>query len=173
MNPTELSNNDLSSPREPFTPESDTSGADFSSLGRNRRVLIVDDNVVVLKAFETKLKSSGFQVVLARDPASAVAVARTQKPDLIVLDINFAPDESFTSLQWNGLTVLQWLKRLEELAEIPVVVISADDPAKHKSKAMAAGAVAYFQKPMDFKEFAAALQPLLDRRASVAINHEI
>ncbi|HWY78462.1 MAG TPA: response regulator [Verrucomicrobiae bacterium] len=157
MNPSDQSN--TASLREPFAPEA-TPIPDLPSLGRNRKVLVVDDNVVVLKAFEAKFKASGFEVILARDTMSAVTEARKRKPDLIVLDINFPPDNSLISLQWNGLNVLQWLKRFEELSPIPVVVVSGDDAEKSEKKALAAGGSAYFQKPLNFTAFAEALRRL-------------
>ena len=61
-------------------------------IGQNRKILVVDDNPVVLKAFELKLKALGFTVLTATEGASAVSTARQQQPDLIVLDINFPPD---------------------------------------------------------------------------------
>jgi hypothetical protein len=60
-------------------------------IGKNRKVLVVDDNPVVLKSFELKLKASGFDVLTATEGAAAVSLARQTKPDLIVLDINFPP----------------------------------------------------------------------------------
>jgi two-component system cell cycle response regulator DivK len=149
--------------REPFTPDSSeaTSTPELSACGRNRKVLVVDDNVVVLKAFEGRLKVNGFEVILAKDSMSAVTAARKQKPDLIVLDINFPPDNSQISLQWNGLNVLRWLKRFEELSTIPVVVVSGDDPEKSERQALAAGGSAYFQKPVNFESFAEAVRRLL------------
>src|ERR1700712_4363037 len=63
-----------------------------SSLGQGRKILVVDDNPVVLKAFELKLKALGFQVLIAAEGATAVSLARQERPDLIVLDINFPPD---------------------------------------------------------------------------------
>jgi two-component system, cell cycle response regulator DivK len=160
MNAPEQSN--TASLHEPFTPDTSesTSIPDLPALGRNRKVLVVDDNVVLLKAFEAKFKASGFEVILAKDSMSAVSEARKQKPDLIVLDINFPPDNSLISLQWNGLNVLQWLKRFEELSAIPVVVVSGDDAEKSEKKALAAGGSAYFQKPLNFTAFAEAVRQL-------------
>jgi len=148
---------------EPFLPESTDSfvAGQLSSIGRNRKILIADDSPVVVKAFEIKFKAIGFEVLLARDAMSAITAARTHKPDLIVMDIHFPLDTSHIGLQWNGLNVLQWLKRFEELAAIPVVVVSSDDASKHKEKVVAAGGAAYFQKPLDFRAFMEALVPLL------------
>jgi CheY-like chemotaxis protein len=161
MNPPDQSS--AASSHEPIVPDPSESASipDLPPIGRNRKVLVVDDNVVILKAFEAMFKASGFEVILVRDTMSAVTEARKRKPDLIVLDINFPPDNSMISLQWSGLNVLQWLKRFEELSAIPVVVVSVDDSAKSEKKALAAGGSAYFQKPLNFKSFAETLGRLL------------
>jgi CheY-like chemotaxis protein len=133
-------------------------GNESSSFGQNRKILVVDDNPVVLKAFELKLKNLGFQVLTCGDGASAVSSARNEQPDIIVLDINFPPDVGSSGLQWNGFTIMQWMHRFQEAANIPVIIITSDDPAKVKDKALAAGAVAFFQKPINHEEFLIAVQ---------------
>lgn len=135
-----------------------------TSLGENRKILVVDDNPVVLKAFEFKLKAKGFSVVTATDGAAVVSTAGQEGPDLIILDINFAPGGGTGGAQWNGLTILQWLARFQEVAAIPVIIVSGEDPAKHKEKLMAAGAVAFFQKPVNFEELLAAILQILKDR---------
>ena len=124
-----------------------------SSLGQNRKILVVDDNPVVLKAFELKLKALGFQILTASDGSAAVSIVRNEHPDLIVLDINFPPDVGNSGLQWDGFNIMQWMRRFQEAVNIPVIIITSDDPAKVKDKALAAGAVAFFQKPINHEEF--------------------
>jgi CheY-like chemotaxis protein len=107
-----------------------------SSLGRSRKILVVDDNPVVLKAFELKLKALGFQVLIASEGATAVSLARQERPDLIVLDINFPPDVGSSGLQWDGFNIMQWMQRFQEVANIPVIIITSSDPSKLKDKAI-------------------------------------
>ncbi len=122
-------------------------------IGKGRKMLVVDDNLVVLKAFELKLKACGFEVMTAPDGAIAVSMARQHKPDLIVLDINFPPDVGSSGLAWDGFSIMQWMRRFQEAATIPVIIISSGDPAKLRDKAISAGATAFFQKPINFDEF--------------------
>jgi two-component system OmpR family response regulator len=136
------------------------------SLGQNRKILIVDDNPVVLKAFELKLKALGFQVLTAGDGSAAVSTARNERPDLIVLDINFPPEVGSSGLQWNGFNIMQWMQRFQEAANIPVIIITSEDPAKVKDKALAAGAVAFFHKPINHEEFLIALRRTLGQSAA-------
>ncbi len=132
-----------------------------NSFGANRKILVVDDNPVVLKAFELKLKSHGFHVMCATDGSAAVSMARQERPDLIVLDIHFPPQVGSTGLQWNGFNIMQWMQRFNEAANIPVIIITSDEAAKFKDKAVSAGAMACFQKPIDHEEFIRAVSRAL------------
>lgn len=138
------------------------------SLGQNRKILVVDDNPVVLKAFELKLSALGFQVICASDGSSAVSTARNERPDLIVLDINFPPEVGSSGLQWNGFNIMQWMQRFQEAAGIPIIIITSEESPKFKEKALAAGAVAYFQKPINHEEFLIAVRRTINQQASKA-----
>lgn len=127
-----------------------------------KKLLIVDDNVVVLKALSLKLKASGYEVLTAEDGGTAVALVRQQKPDLILLDISFPPDVAHGGgVPWDGFLIMSWLKRLDEAKNIPIIVLTGADPAKFKERAMAAGAACYFQKPVDPEELLAAIRQAL------------
>jgi two-component system, cell cycle response regulator DivK len=134
-------------------------------LGLDRKILVVDDNPVVLKTFELKLKALGFKVITASDGASAVSLARQEKPDLIVLDINFPPDVGSSGLQWDGFNIMQWMQRFQEAANIPVIIITSGEPEKFKERALASGAVAFFQKPINNEEFLMAVRRILGQPA--------
>src|SRR5579871_1175002 len=129
-----------------------------ASLGQNRKILVVDDNQVVLKAFDLKLKAVGFQVLTAQDGATAVSLARAERPDVIVLDISFPPEVGSSGLQWDGFNIMQWMQRFQEVAGTPVIIITGGDPDKFKAKALAAGAAAFFQKPINHEQFLIAVR---------------
>src|SRR5512137_1895069 len=57
-----------------------------------KKILIVDDSVVVLKTISQKLTAHGYEAITAEDGGSAVSVVRQQKPDLILLDLWYPPD---------------------------------------------------------------------------------
>ncbi|MEI9865127.1 MAG: response regulator [Limisphaerales bacterium] len=65
-----------------------------------KRILIVDDNEVILKTVSLKLQGAGYKVVTALDGAEAVAAVRREAPDLILLDISFPPDVG--GVEWDG-----------------------------------------------------------------------
>jgi len=125
-----------------------------ATLGTGRRILVVDDNPVVLKAFELKLRANGFTVATILDAAEIASAAETSDAELVILDINFPTSQG---LDWTGYTCMKWLRRFPELAEIPVILISGEDAKQHKEKSLAAGAVAFFQKPVPYPELLAAI----------------
>jgi CheY-like chemotaxis protein len=131
-----------------------------------RKVLVVDDDDVVVKALTLKLNASGFDVVAAADGATAVTAVRKEKPDLILLDITFPPDVG--SGLWDGLRIMTWLKRLDEAAKIPVIVITNSDPAQYAEKAKSAGAAAFFHKGSDQQELVAIIRKALGETPAVA-----
>ena len=120
---------------------------------------MVDDNPVVLKAFEFKLKASGFAVTTISDATNAASVAEKTAAELIVLDINFpSVPSSSVRLDWNGYTIMHWLRRFPKLSGIPVILISGEE-------ALAAGAVAFFEKPVPYADLLAAILPALGIQA--------
>ena len=147
--------------KDPFLPEGTPPENPSAPIGRNRRILVVDDNPVVLKAFELKLKSDGFAVTTTTNSGAVASAAEQSQAELIVLDINFPPGGA---MEWNGFTVMQWLNRFPELSKIPVILISGSEASEYKAKAIAAGAVAFFQKPVAYKEILEVILKALGER---------
>ena len=59
------------------------------------------------------------------------------------------------------MSILQWLKRYKDVADIPILILTADESEATKQLVLAAGAAAYFRKPMDLKAFLAELMKLI------------
>jgi len=112
-----------------------------------KKILVVDDNAVVVKAIQMQLIKAGFDVVVAMDGSEAISAVRKQKPDLIVLDISLPADVS--GVAWDGFLIMQWLRRLEEAKATPIIIITGEDPAKYRPQALKLGATAFFSKPVD------------------------
>lgn len=118
-----------------------------------KKILVVDDNLVILKTVSMKLIADGYDVVTAEDGAGAVSTVRKEKPDLILLDLSFPPDVAHGGgVPWDGYLIMNWLRRLEEAKNIPIIVITGGDPAKCKDRALAAGAASFFHKPINNDE---------------------
>jgi CheY-like chemotaxis protein len=115
-----------------------------------KKILVVDDNLVILKMMSLKLTANGYDVITAEDGSAAVSAVRKEKPDLILLDLSFPPDVAHGGgVAWDGFLIMAWLRRLEEAKHIPIIVISGGEPAKFESRALAAGACSFFHKPID------------------------
>jgi CheY-like chemotaxis protein len=112
-----------------------------------KTVLVVDDDPVFLKAASMKLDAEGYEVATALEGAEAIQIARKTKPDLLVLDLNLTRDVA--GVPWDGFTVMAWLRRFDDLKNIPVVIATGGDPASYTKKAFSAGASAFFHKRMD------------------------
>lgn len=120
-----------------------------------KKILVVDDDQVIQKAFAIKLKANNYEVLTASEGSEAVNVARTQKPDAILLDINFPND--FSSVSWDGFRIMEWLKRIDEAAKIPIFIVSSGSPDKYVARARELGAVGFFRKPIVIEDLIAAL----------------
>lgn len=114
-----------------------------------KKILVVDDNPVITRTLRMKLESTGYQVIAATDGSEAAAAARKEKPDLILLDISFPDPGVGGGVQWDGFKILDWLRRLEEVKNVPVIVITGGEAAKYKDQSLSKGAIAFFQKPID------------------------
>jgi len=113
----------------------------------SKTILIVDDNEIVIKTISLKLQGAGYRVVTAMDGSEAVAAARREQPDLILLDISFPPD--IGSIEWDGFRIMEWFHRLDTARKIPIIIITGSEDPLTKEKATQSGAVAYFQKPLE------------------------
>ncbi len=133
-----------------------------------KKILVVDDSPIILRTLSMKLRSQGYTVLTAADGGSAVSLVRREKPDLIVLDINFPPDVgSGGGVQWDGFRIIDWLRRLEEARDVPTIIITGSTEAKYKELAVAAGAVGFFQKPIDHEKLVAAIREALGQNVPI------
>ena len=112
-----------------------------------KTILVVDDNEIVIKTISLKLQGAGYRVVTAMDGSEAVAAARKENPDLILLDISFPPNVG--GVEWDGFRIMEWFHRLETVKKIPIIIITGSEDPKSKERATQSGAVAYFQKPLE------------------------
>ena len=134
-----------------------------------KKILIVDDSQVILTAMSMKLRSAGYVVLTADDGPGALSIVPTQQPDLILLDISFPPGVTDArGVPWDGFRILDWLRRLGEGNQTPVIVITGGDPAKYRKRALEAGAAGFFQKPIRPDELLGAIRQLLGENTPAA-----
>jgi len=124
-----------------------------------KKILVVDDSMIIRKTLSMKLRASGYQVLEAADGATAVSTIRREKPDLILLDVSFPPDVGAGGgVAWDGFLIMGWVQRMDEAKNIPVFIITGGTPEQYKSRSEAAGAAAFFQKPIDNEQLLAAIR---------------
>ena len=102
------------------------------------KIVVADDDRMFRKAAETTLRRQGYAVTTASDGEEALQLIRSERPDIIVLDL------IMPKLQ--GFDVLQVLKQDSITAAIPVIVLSSLTQEQDKQEALDLGAVAYFNK---------------------------
>jgi len=119
----------------------------MSTGAQPKKILVVDDNEIVIKTISLKLQGAGYQVLTAMDGSEAVAVARKDSPDLILLDLTFPPDTE--GVAWDGFRIMEWFHRLDAVKKIPVIVITGNEDPEARQRATNTGAVAFFQKPLE------------------------
>ena len=121
--------------------------------GALARVLVVDDEAHVMELIKLALGTEGFEVIAACTGKEALEMAVTEKPDIVLLDINL-PDI-------NGIEVCKQLKAGEDTRRIPVLFLSALSQKENTEKCLAVGAVACIFKPFPIKPFVAQIRNLL------------
>ena len=110
-----------------------------------KTVLIVEDNELNMQLFNALLDAHGYRTLQTRDGMEALDMARTHKPDLILMDIQL-PEVS-------GLEVTKWLKADDELQSIPVVAVTAFAMKGDEEKIREGGCEAYISKPISVATF--------------------
>jgi two-component system KDP operon response regulator KdpE len=118
-----------------------------------KTILVVDDDREQLKGLSIRLKANGYHVAVASDCVQVTSVVRKVHPDLVLLDLGLPGGD--------GFLVLERLDKLNLLATMPVIVVSARDQAGNEQKALDAGAEAFLQKPVDNEKLIAVIRKTL------------
>ena len=115
-----------------------------------KKIMIIEDDRDFVRLLAMALHSHGYDVTIARDAIMAISEAQKQKPDLILLDIGLPAGD--------GFLIMERMSKRPVLSDIPIIVVSARDPAVNRERALKAGAVDYFQKPPDNDALMAAIR---------------
>ncbi|MDD5749647.1 MAG: response regulator [Patescibacteria group bacterium] len=104
----------------------------------DKKILIVEDDEFLLQMYTTKLELEGFGVVEATNGREAIKVAKKEKPDLILLDLNLP--------EIDGFEVLKQLRQDEETKEVKVIVLTNYSQKEHIDRCLELGASDYLIK---------------------------
>jgi two-component system KDP operon response regulator KdpE len=118
------------------------------------RVLVIDDEAQIRRFLDIGLRAEGYDVLLAANAAQGLALAATQSPDLVILDIGLPDREGH-----------EVLAELRQWSQVPVLMLSVRDSESEKVRALDHGANDYVTKPFGIQELMARLRALLRQRA--------
>jgi two-component system, OmpR family, KDP operon response regulator KdpE len=122
----------------------------YGKVLRMPKILLVDDDLIVLRLLQPALEQREFQVVTSRSGIDALRLTYWERPDIILLDINL-PD-------LNGIEVCQ---RLRQITDASVIILSAETQEKTIVDALESGANDYVSKPYSVDELVARIQAQL------------
>ena len=122
------------------------------------KILLVEDNEMNRDMLSRRLERRGYQVVVAVDGQEGVALAQSEAPDLILMDM------SLPAL--DGWEASRQLKAAPETTSIPIIALTAHAMADDREKALAAGCNDYDTKPIEMPRLLAKVEALLGRQAT-------
>ena len=108
------------------------------------KLLLVEDHEEIWDFLSRRLQRRGFEVLVATDGRERVERARSERPDLVLLDMNLPV--------MDGWTAAKQLKASPDTARIPIIALTAHALAGDRDKALEAGCDDYHPKPVDFSK---------------------
>ncbi len=124
----------------------------YNGLAMARKVLVVDDEPTLVAALRYNLERDGFQVLEAGDGESALHLARSQSPDLVILDVLLP-----------GLDGFEVCRRLRRESAVPIIMLTAKGEEMDRVVGLELGADDYVPKPFSMRELLARVRALLRR----------
>lgn len=137
-------------------------------IREKKRVLIIDDSVVIQRLVQARLRADGFEVATAGDGAEAIELTKQFQPDVVLLDIDMP--------RINGFEACRALKDNSETSKVPIIFLTAQTKTEDKVRGLDIGAVDYVTKPFDPVELRARvrsayrtkyLMDLLEQKAQI------
>ena len=117
------------------------------------KILLVEDNELNRDMLSRRLTRTGFHVIVAENGRKGLELTRTEKPDLILMDMNLPEIDG-----WNATKTI---KLDEEINHIPVIALTSHAMAGDKKRALEAGCDEYEPKPIDFSALLTKIHRLL------------
>ena len=122
------------------------------------KILVVEDNEMNRDMLTRRLERKGYQVTVAADGAESIAVARSETPDLILMDMSLPV--------LDGWEATRQLKGAPETRAIPIIALTAHAMSGDRDKALEAGCDDYDTKPIDLPRLLLKMDALLDNAGS-------
>jgi CheY-like chemotaxis protein len=117
------------------------------------KILYVEDNDDNVYVLQNRLNRVGYDVIVARDGAEGVAMASTERPDIVLMDLSLPI--------LDGWEATRTIKRASQTQHIPVIALSANAMAGDREEALAAGCDDFDTKPVDMPRLLAKIRALV------------
>jgi len=142
--------------------------SESDALGQARKkVLLIEDDPVVVKMLSFALGRGGYRVLTTDDAADAISLMRDENPDVLLVDVTLPPDIGSGAAQLaDGFQLTRWLHYATG-KKTPAIIISGSDRPDYKRKAVDAGATEFMAKPVDYSLLLASIASALNERHSV------
>ncbi len=124
---------------------------------KKTRILVVDDELSIIKFLRANLEANGYEVLVAMDGTEALQTFEMELPDLVILDIMMP--------KMNGFEVC---RQLREWSQIPIIMLSAQGDESDKVKCLDLGADDYITKPFGASELIARVKAVIRRTEATA-----
>jgi CheY-like chemotaxis protein len=121
------------------------------------KILLVEDNEMNRDMLSRRLQRKGYTVVIAIDGEQGVAMAQSERPDLILMDMSLPI--------LDGWEATRKIKAIPEVSAVPVIALTAHAMAGDQEKCVAAGCDDYDTKPVDLPRLLGKIETLLGRPA--------
>jgi len=138
-----------------------------AAFAQGRKVLIADDDPVFCKATGNRLKAFGFEVTTAMSGSEVIRIARSEAPDVILLDLEF-PAELPTS--WDGFTIMEWLIQMNWSPDTPVIICTGKSGPEVEERAKSTRAAAVLRKPLDYTALLGLIESTLNPRGGLGFE---
>jgi signal transduction histidine kinase/ActR/RegA family two-component response regulator len=116
-------------------------------------ILIAEDNELTIDTISSYLTAKGYRTIWALNGYEAIRLARTERPDLVLMDIQMP--------EMSGIEALRELRSMRELANLPIIALTGLAMDGDRERCLAAGANEYLSKPIKLKQLASMIQQLL------------
>lgn len=117
------------------------------------RILIVEDNEENRDSLSRRLQRRGFEVLTANDGKQGVAVAKAEKPDLVLMDMNMP--------ELDGWQATRQIKAEPGFEQLPVIALTAHAMLGDRDRALEAGCIDYHTKPIEFPKLITQIEQIL------------
>ena len=120
-------------------------------------ILLAEDNEANISTISSYLRAKGYRLILANNGLEAIALAQSENPNLILMDIQMP--------EMDGLEAMQQIRRDPNLVDLPIIALTALAMTGDRDRCLAAGADDYISKPIKLRQLVTSIQQLLAPRS--------